>query len=82
MQNIEEQALTTYKQILPLWLRYVDDTYTKKKTATSMNTLTNKISKANSPGKIEENGLLFVDCLVSRDNNKLQSTENRHTPTD
>ena len=28
MQSIEEQALTTYKQTVPLWLRYVDDTFT------------------------------------------------------
>ena len=28
MQNIEEQALVTYSETLPLWLRYVDDTIT------------------------------------------------------
>ena len=28
MQNIEEQALATYPQTGPLWLRYVDDTFT------------------------------------------------------
>ena len=28
MQNIEQQALATYKETLPLWLRYVDDTFT------------------------------------------------------
>ena len=28
MQNIEELALATYKRTLPLWLRYVDDTFT------------------------------------------------------
>ena len=28
MQNIEEQALATYKRTLLLWLRYVDDTFT------------------------------------------------------
>ena len=27
MQSIEEQALATYKQTVPLWLRYVDDTF-------------------------------------------------------
>ena len=27
-QNIEEQALATYSETLPLWLRYVDDTIT------------------------------------------------------
>ena len=28
MQNIEEQALATYSETLPLWLRYVEDTIT------------------------------------------------------
>ena len=28
MQNIEEQALATYTRTVPLWLRYVDDTFT------------------------------------------------------
>ena len=28
MQNIEEQALATYTRTTPLWLRYVDDTFT------------------------------------------------------
>ena len=27
-QNIEEQALASYKRTIPLWLRYVDDTFT------------------------------------------------------
>ena len=28
MQNIEEQALATYTRTVPLWIRYVDDTFT------------------------------------------------------
>ena len=28
MQNIEEQALAIYDRTVPLWLRYVDDTFT------------------------------------------------------
>ena len=28
MQNIEEQVLATYTQTIPLWLRYVDYTFT------------------------------------------------------
>ena len=28
MQNIEERALATYKRTLPLWPRYVEDTFT------------------------------------------------------
>ena len=37
MQNIEEQALATYKRTLPPWPRYVDDTFT-----IFMNTLTDR----------------------------------------
>ena len=28
MQNIEEQALATYTRTIPLWLRYVVETFT------------------------------------------------------
>ena len=28
MQNIEEQALATYTRTIPIWFRYVDDTFT------------------------------------------------------
>ena len=28
MQIIEQQALASYKRTIPLWLRYVDDTFT------------------------------------------------------
>ena len=28
MQNIEKQALASYKRTIILWLRYVDDTFT------------------------------------------------------
>ena len=30
MQNIEEQALATYTRTIPLWLRYVDDTFHRR----------------------------------------------------
>ena len=28
MQAIEERAIATFQQTLPIWLRYVDDTFT------------------------------------------------------
>ena len=28
MQNIKKHALATYKQTIPLWLNYVNDTFT------------------------------------------------------
>ena len=37
MQNIEEQALATYTRIVPLWLRYVDDTFTAVHNSTIIN---------------------------------------------
>ena len=30
MQNIEESALSTCRQTIPLWLRYIDDTFTRE----------------------------------------------------
>ena len=45
MQNIEESALSTCRQTIPLWLRYVDDTFTAvdtTKSTHSTTTLTNK----------------------------------------
>ena len=43
MQNIAEQALASYKQAIPLWLRYVDDTlYTKTRLTIFTNISTDK----------------------------------------
>ena len=68
MQNIEEQALATYKRTLPLWLRYVDDTFTavhKDEIDDFHEHLNRQFTK-----EIEENGKIpFLDCLVARDNN-------------
>ena len=37
IQNIEEQALATYSETLPLWLRYVYDAITAVHKSKSMN---------------------------------------------
>ena len=67
MQNIEEQALATYSETLPLWLRYVDDTITAVHE--------NKIQFTK---EIEEKGKIpFLDCLVTRENNTLRTTAYR-----
>ena len=45
IQNIEEQALTTYTRTVPVWLRYVDDTFTavhKTESTIFTNTLTDR----------------------------------------
>ena len=75
MQNIEEQALATYKRTLPLWLRYVDETFTavhKDEIDDFHEHLNRQFTK-----EIEENGKIpFLDCLVTRNNNdnKLNTT--------
>ena len=65
MQNIEEQALATYTRTVPLWLRYVDDTFTAiHKDGIDDFHSTRTYS---SPRTIEENGKIpFLDCLVTQ----------------
>ena len=77
MQNIEEQALSTYTKTLPLWLRYVDDTFTavhKDEIDTFHEHLNRQNPHIQFTKEIEENGKIpFLDCLVSRDENKLRT---------
>ena len=78
MQNIEQQALPTYKETLPLWLRYVDDTFTAVY-KDEIDFLHEHLNKENIyiqfTREIEENVKIpFLDCLASRDNNKLRTT--------
>ena len=78
MQNIEELALATYKRTLPLWLRYVDDTFTavhKDEIDDFHEHLNGQNADIQFTKEIEENGKIpFLDCLVTRDNNKLRTT--------
>ena len=80
MQNIEEQALATYKRTLPLWLRYVDDTFTavhKDEIDDFHEHLNRQNADIQFTKEIEENGKIpFLDCLVTRNNNdnKLSTT--------
>ena len=78
MQNIEEQALSTYTKTLPLWLCYIDDTFTavhKDEIDTFHEHLNRRNPHIQFTKEIEENGKIpFLDCLVSRDKNKLQTT--------
>ena len=87
MQNIEERALATYKRTLPLWLRYVDDTFTavhKDEIDDFHEYLNGQNVGIQFTKEIEENGKIpFLDCLVTRDNNELRTTIYRKpTPTD
>ena len=67
MQNIEERALSTCRQTIPLWLRYVDDTFT----AVHKDEIDEFHDHLNEPNadiqftrEIEEDEKLpFLDCL-------------------
>ena len=78
MQNIEEQALATYSETLPLWLCFVDDTITavhKNKIDEFHEHLNKQNTSIQFTKEIEENGkIAFVDCLVTRENNTLRTT--------
>ena len=76
MQNIEEQALATHTRTVPLWLRYVDDTFTAVH-KDGIDDFHEHLNRQNADiqftKEIEENGKIpFLDCLVTRDNNRLK----------
>ena len=78
MQHVEERALATCRQTTPLWLRYVDDTFTAIH-KDEIDDFHDHVNKQNTniqfTKEIEENGKLpFLDCLVSRNNNELHTT--------
>ena len=78
MQHVEERALATCRQTIPLWLRYVDDTFTvvhKDEIDNFHDHLNEQNADIQFTKEIEENGKLpLLDCLVSRDNSELRST--------
>ena len=78
MQNIKEQALATYTRTVPLWLRYVDDTFTAVH-KDGIDDFHERLNRQNADiqftKEIEENVKIpFLDCLVTRDNNRLETT--------
>ena len=78
MQDIEESALSTYRQTIPLWLRYVDDTFTAVRDD-EIDAFHHHLNEQNTDvqftREVEENGKLpFLDCPVSRDDNSLRTT--------
>ena len=63
---------------VPLWLRYVDDTFTAVH-KDGIDDFHEHLNRQNADiqftKEIEENGKIpFLDCLVTRDNNKLKTT--------
>ena len=87
MQCIEEQALATYGLTLAFWFRYVDDTITALHDD-EIDRFHNRLNSQNRDiqftKEMEEKGtLLFLDCLVKRDNDELRTTvERKPTHTD
>ena len=83
MQNIEEQALASYKRTIPLWLRYVDDTFTtlhKDEIDDFHEHLNRQNAHIQFTKEIRDNGKIpFLDCLVIRDSNRLQTTVYRNS---
>ena len=78
-RNCEELAIATYMRTVPLWLSYVDDTFTfvPLQTQTKSTIFTNTLDRRRtySYQGIEENGKIpFLDCLVTVDNNRLRTT--------
>ena len=74
MENIEEQTLATYMRTIPLWLRYIDDTFPtvhkeeiddfhKHLNRQKMDIIIQFTKEAEKNGKIP-----FLDCLVTCDN--------------
>ena len=79
MQNIEEQALASYKRTIPLWSRYIDDTFTtlhKEEIDDFQEHLNRQNVHIQLTKEIEDNNKIpFLDCFVIRDNNDgLQKT--------
>ena len=77
MQNIEESALSTCQQTIPLWLRYVDDTFTAVR-HDEIDAFHHHLNERNTDiqftREIEEHGkLLFQHCRGSRDDNSLRT---------
>ena len=73
MENIEEHALATYMRTLPLWLRYIDDTFPtvhkeeiddfhKHLNRQKMDIIIQFTKEVDKNGKIP-----FLDCLVTCD---------------
>ena len=77
MQNIVESALSTCRQTIPRWLRYVHETFTVVG-QDEIDAFHHHLNRQNTyiqlTREVEENGKLpFLDCLVSRDENSLRT---------
>ena len=69
MQSIEEQALAKYKETVPLWLRYVNDTFTavhKDEIDTFHEHLNRQNPDIQFITKVEKNGKILFSRLSSK----------------
>ena len=78
MKNIVESALSTCRQTIPLWLHYIDDTFTAVRhdeIDAFHHHLNEQSTDIQFTREVEENGKLpLLDCMVSRDDNSLRTT--------
>ena len=78
MQNILQHALATYTRTIPLWIRYVDGTFTavhKDEIDVFHEHLNRENADIQFIKEIEENCKIpFLDCLVTLDDNRLRTT--------
>ena len=77
-QKLWCRTLSTCRQTIPLWLRYVDDTFTAVR-HDEIDAFHYHLNEQNTDihftWEVGENGKLpFLDCLVSRDDNSLRTT--------
>ena len=83
MQNIEEKALATYSETLPLWPRYLDDEITavhKNKIDEFHEHLNKQNTSTHFTKEIEENFSRFLGN--TRKQHLTKHTEHQHTLTD
>ena len=75
--DLLQEVTAKLAHFIPLWLRYVDDTFTavhKDEIDTFHEHLNRQNPHIQFTKEIEENGKIpFLDCLVSRDENKLRT---------
>ena len=78
IQNIEESALSTCRQTIPLYLLYVDDTFTAEghdEINAFHHHLNGQYTDIQFTREVEENGKQpFLGYLESRDDNSLRTT--------
>ena len=81
IQHVKGRAFATFQQTIPLWVRYVDDTFTavyKDEIDDFHDHLNEQSAAIQFTKEIEENGKLpFLDCLLSHDKKELRTTVNR-----